>query len=185
MTPSQWDPALFEGTANPSSAPHDAKNYHFDRDMADQAIDWIRNAALGCAGQAVLRLLRAGTVHAPHHAPREWIEKFKGKFDQGWDKVREETLRDGRSGWASSRPNAQCSAPRRRIPAWDSLDRRPEESLYAHMMEVYAGCLAYTDNDIGRVVDAIEEQGELDNTLVIYIDGDNGASGEGQALQGR
>src|SRR5262249_45160245 len=117
------------------------------------------------------------TAHAPHHAPKEWIAKFKGKFDQGWDKVREETLaRQKQLGVVPA--DTQLTARPNELPAWDSLSV-DQKRLYARMAEVYAGALAHADHNIGRVVDAIRDLGELDNTLIIYIMGDNGCSGEG------
>src|SRR5262249_1649086 len=122
-----------------------------------------------------------GIAHAPHHAPKDWIAKFKGQFDQGWDKMREETLeRQKKLGVV---PAGTRLTPRpKEIPAWDSLSA-DQKKLYARMMEVYAGALAHCDYQIGRVIEAVAETGELDNTLVIYLMGDNGASAEG-TLQG-
>ena len=118
-----------------------------------------------------------GLTHAPHHAPTEWIAKFKGQFDQGWDKLREETLaRQIKLGVVP--PNTKLTPRPKEIPSWDSRSAE-EKKLFAHMMEVYAGCLAYVDYNIGRVLDAVEETGDMDNTLIIYEMGDNGASGEG------
>jgi arylsulfatase len=171
----QWEPALVENT-RPIAKPHGKKNYHFTSDIADQAIGWIRNQQ-SVAGKPFFVYFAPGACHAPHHAPREWIDKYKGKFDQGWDKVREETLeRQKKLGVvpASARltPRPDCLA------AWDSLSA-DQKRLYARMQEVFAGFLSHTDYEIGRVIDAIEELGQLDNTLVMYIVGDNGASAEG------
>jgi arylsulfatase A-like enzyme len=122
-----------------------------------------------------------GTAHAPHHAPKDWIAKFKGKFDQGWDKVREETFaRQKQMGLMPA--DAKLTPRPEELPAWDSLSA-DQKRLFARMAEVYAGALAHADYNIGRVVDAIDQLGELDNTLIIYIMGDNGCSGEG-TLQG-
>jgi len=122
-----------------------------------------------------------GTAHAPHHAPKEWIAKYKGQFDQGWDKVREETLaRQKKLGVVPV--NTDLSKRPDQIPAWDSLSA-DQKRLYAHMMEVYAGALSFADNQIGRLVDEVEQSGQRDNTLVFFIMGDNGASAEG-SLQG-
>ncbi len=177
---SQWNPALFEGT-KPIEPPHDAKNYFFDKDMADHCIDWIRMQHATAPGKPFLAYYATGTAHAPHHAPKEWIAKFKGKFDQGWDKVREETLaRQKRLGIIPA--NTKLTERPASIPAWDSLNA-DQKKVFAHMMEVYAAALSYADNQMGRILDTIEAQGELDNTLVIYIQGDNGASGEG-GMQG-
>ncbi|MSR62928.1 MAG: arylsulfatase [Planctomycetes bacterium] len=176
----QWHPAIFDGT-KPVEAPHDAKDYHFDADMADHAIGWIRQQNSLAPDKPFFAYYAPGLCHAPHHAPKEWIAKFKGQFDQGWDKVREETLaRQIAQGVVPA--GTKLSARPKEIPAWDSCSA-DQKKLYAHMMEVYAACLAYCDSNIGRVIQAIEETGELDNTLIIYEMGDNGASGEG-TLQG-
>ena len=176
----QWHPAIYDGT-NPVEAPHDSKDYHFDADMADHAIAWIRQQHSLAPDKPFLAYYTPGLCHAPHHAPKEWIAKFKGKFDQGWDKVREETLaRQIALGVVPA--GTELTTRPSEIPAWDSLTP-DQKRLYAHMMEVYAACLAYCDHNIGRVIQAVADTGELDNTLIIYIQGDNGASAEG-TLQG-
>jgi len=173
---SQWNPAITEGT-KPIEPPHDAKDYFFDKDMADKTIHWIRMQHATAPSKPFLAYYAPGTAHAPHHAPKEWIAKFKGKFDQGWDKVREETFaRQKAAGLIPA--NAKLTERSAGIPAWDSLNA-DQKKVFAHMMEVYCAALAHCDHQMGRVLDAIEAQGELDNTLVIYIQGDNGASGEG------
>jgi arylsulfatase len=175
----QWHPALFDGT-NPIEPPHDPK-YHLDADLADHAVAWIRQQHSLAPDKPFFAYYSPGLCHAPHHAPKEWIAKFKGQFDQGWDKLREETLT--RQIQQRVVPAGTKLTPRpKEIPSWDSRSA-DEKKLYAHMMEVYAGCLAYCDSNIGRVIQAVEETGDLDNTLIIYIMGDNGASGEG-TLQG-
>lgn len=172
----QWRPALFEGT-KPVEPPLNDKNYILDKDLADRAISWIRMQHSIIPDKPFLAYYMTGTAHAPHHAPKEWIDKFKGRFDQGWDKVREDTIRRQKEmgivpagARLTSRPEA--------IPAWDTLgpDRK---KLYARMMEVYAAALSHADFQIGRVIQAVEELGILDNTMIIYIQGDNGASAEG------
>jgi len=131
----------------------------------------------GCPRQAVLPLLRAGATHSPHHPKPEWIAGYNGRFDAGWDKVREETLaRQKQLGIAP--PATELTERSRGIPAWDSYNAEQRE-LFAYMMQVYAGYLSQADYNAGRVLDAIDRMGLLDNTLVIYIVGDNGASGEG------
>src|SRR5262249_13207713 len=122
-----------------------------------------------------------GTAHAPHHAPKEWIAKFKGKFDQGWDKVREEIFARQKALGVIP-PGTVLTPLPKEIPAWNSLSA-DQKRLYARMMEVYAAALPHADYQIGRVIDAIRQSGELDNTLVMFIQGDNGASAEG-TLQG-
>lgn len=173
---SQWNPAITEGT-KPIEPPHGAKDYFFDKDMADKAINWIRMQHATAPKKPFLVYYAPGTAHAPHHAPKEWIDKFKGKFDQGWDKVREETF--ARQKGAGLVPaDTKLSERSAGIPAWDSLNA-DQKKVYAHMMEVYCAALAHCDHQMGRVLEAIEAQGELDNTLVFYIQGDNGASSEG------
>jgi arylsulfatase len=172
----QWHPAIFEGT-KPIEPPHEAKDYFFEKDMADHAISWIRMQHAVAPDKPFLAYYAPGTAHAPHHAPKDWIAKFKGKFDQGWDKAREEIFaRQKAMGLIPANTTLTERAPG--IPAWDSLNA-DQKKVFAHMMEVYAAALAYCDDQMGRILDAIEAEGELDNTLVIYIQGDNGASGEG------
>jgi arylsulfatase len=175
----QWHPALFDGT-NPIEAPNDPK-YHFDADLADHAIAWIQQQNSLAPDKPFFAYYTPGLTHAPHHAPKEWIAKFKGKFDMGWDKLREETLaRQIQQGLV---PAGTKLTPRpEAIPSWESRSA-DEKKLYARMMEVYAASLAYVDHNIGRVIKAVEDTGELDNTLIVFIMGDNGASGEG-TLQG-
>ncbi len=178
----QWHSAIFENTRPVEAEEQLGPNpKHFDELMADHAINWIRTQNAMAPNKPFFAYYTTGTAHAPHHAPKDWIAKFKGQFDQGWDKVREETLeRQKKMGIA---PENTVLTPRpKEIPAWDSLTPA-QKKLYAHMMEVYAAALAHCDHEIGRVIDAVKETGELDNTLIIFIQGDNGASAEG-TLQG-
>jgi arylsulfatase A-like enzyme len=173
---SQWAPALFENI-KPIEPPHDQKDYFFDKDMADHAINRIRLLHAVAPDKPWLTYYAPGTAHAPHHAPKDWIAKFKGKFDMGWDKMREQTLAHQKAmGIVPQDTKLTERSPG--IPAWDSLDA-DQRRVYAHMMEVYAAALSYCDNQMGRILDTIEEMGQTDNTLVIYIQGDNGASAEG------
>src|SRR4051812_12430809 len=173
---SQWAPAIIENI-KPVEPPHNAKDYFFEKDMADKCIDRIRLLHSVAPNKPWLAYYAPGTAHAPHHAPKDWIARFKGKFDQGWDKQREETFaRQKQLGVVP--PGAQLTKRAPGIQAWDELDA-DHKKVYAHMMEVYAGALSYCDTQMGRVIDAIEDMGDLDNTLVIYIQGDNGASAEG------
>ena len=175
----QWHPALFENTL--PIEPPDEDDYHFDKDIANKAINWMRMQNGVAPDKPWLLYYAPGAAHAPHHAPKEWITKYKGKFDQGWDKVRAETLeRQKKLGVV---PQDATLTPRPdAIQAWDSLTDK-EKKVFARMMEVYAGYLSFSDHNIGRLLDAIEESGQLDNTLVIFLQGDNGASAEG-TLQG-
>jgi arylsulfatase A-like enzyme len=172
----QWSPAIFENI-RPIEPPHAAKDYFFDKDMADHCIDRIRLLHAIAPSKPWLVYYAPGTSHAPHHAPKDWIARFKGKFDQGWDKQREQTLaRQKELGLVPQ--DTKLTARSAGIGAWDELDA-DHKKVFAHMMEVYAASLSYCDNQMGRVLDAIEETGGLDDTLVIYIQGDNGASAEG------
>ena len=174
----QWAPALVENT-RPIEPPTDDPDYNFDEDMADRAINWIQMQHAVAPNKPFFCYYATGTAHAPHHAPKEWIAKFDGKFDQGWDKVREQTLaRQKELGVVPQSTKLTERSPG--IAAWDSLDNR-EKELYARMMEVYAGALTHADHQFGRIIDTIEKSGELDNTLIIYIQGDNGASAEGSS----
>ncbi|HVS40108.1 MAG TPA: arylsulfatase [Gemmataceae bacterium] len=173
---SQWAPALYVGI-QPVEPPHDDKEYFFEKDMADHAIARIHMLHAIAPDKPWLTYYAPGTAHAPHHAPKEWIAKFKGQFDMGWDKMREITLaRQKQLGVVPQ--DTQLTERSPGIPAWDSLDA-DHKKVYAHMMEVYAAALSYCDTQMGRILDAVEETGQLDNTLVIYIQGDNGASAEG------
>jgi arylsulfatase A-like enzyme len=149
--------------------------------MADHAIARIQILHAVAPDKPWVTYYAPGTAHAPHHAPKEWIAKYKGQFDMGWDKMREEILaRQKAMGIVP--PDTQLTPRPSAIPAWDSLDA-DHKRVYAHMMEVYAAALSYCDTQMGRILDAIDGMGETDNTLVIYIQGDNGASAEG-TLQG-
>ncbi|MDG0817668.1 arylsulfatase [Bdellovibrio svalbardensis] len=175
-----YAPALYSGTQ--PIEPH-LKNprYHIENDLADNAIRYIENHAAVAPDKPFFVYYATPSTHAPHHAPKEWIAKFKGKFDQGWDKVREETFaRQKKMGVIPA--DTQLTARPKEIPAWDSLNA-DQKKVYSRMMEVYAGALAHVDFQIGRVLNAVAEAGKSDNTIVIYIQGDNGASAEG-TMQG-
>ncbi|MBV9776119.1 MAG: arylsulfatase [Acetobacteraceae bacterium] len=176
----QWHPALYDNVT--PIQPHLGNpDYILDRDLADKAIAWMRMQHALAPNKPWLLHYATGTAHAPHHAPKDWIAKYKGQFDQGWDKVREETLaRQIKLGVVP--PGTQLTKRPEEIPAWDSLTA-DQKRLFARMMEVYAGALSHADYNIGRLLDAVEQSGQMDNTLVIFIMGDNGASAEG-TLQG-
>ena len=176
----QWHPALYENTI-PIEPYLGKPDYILDRDLADQAIKTMRMQHALAPQKPWFVYYATGTAHAPHHAPKEWIAKYKGQFDQGWDKVREETLaRQIKLGVVPA--GTDLSRRPEQIPAWDSLSA-DQKRLYARMMEVYAGALSYADNQIGRLLDEVEQSGQRDNTLIFFIMGDNGASAEG-SLQG-
>ena len=177
---SQWRPAAFEGT-KPIEPYLGNPDYNFDYDLADQAIHWVRNQKAVAPDRPFFLYYAPGATHSPHHPKKEWIAKYKGQFDQGWDRVREETLaRQKKLGLVPA--NTQLTKRHQEIQAWDSLNAE-QKQLFAYMMEVYAGYLSQTDYNVGRVLETIQQLGQLDNTLVIYIVGDNGASGEGM-MQG-
>lgn len=171
----QWAPAIYDGVTR-VEPPHDP-HYHFTTDMTNQAISWVQFQQALTPDKPFYIYFATGATHAPHHAPKEWIEKYKGKFDQGWDKVREETL--ARQIEMGVVPAGTKLTPRpAEIPAWDSLTP-DQKRLFARQMETFAGFGEHTDYEIGRLVKALEDMGELDNTLIVYIAGDNGSSAEG------
>jgi arylsulfatase A-like enzyme len=173
----QWYPALYEGTKPIEPAKTPEEGYHLTEDMADRAITWAREQKSLAPHKPFFMYFAPGATHAPHHVPKEWIEKYKGKFDQGWDKLREETFeRQKKLGVIPA--DAELTPRPEEIPAWDDT---PEEMRYvlARQMEVYAAFLEHTDHHTGRLLDALEEMEVLDDTLVYYVVGDNGASGEG------
>jgi arylsulfatase len=170
----QFHPSLVENR-NPVRPP-DQPGYILDRDLADHLVHWLQVQHAVRPDHPFFAYLAPGSTHAPHMAPKAWIEKFKGKFDGGWDKLREETFQ--RQKAMGVIPKDAVLTPRPAgLAAWDSLT--PErQRIYARMMEVAAGQLAYVDDQIGRVIEDLRQSGELDNTMVIYVQGDNGASDE-------
>src|SRR5882724_6770494 len=173
----QFYPELYVGTTpiEPERTPEDG--YHLTEDLAEKAIGYIRQQKSIAPDKPFFVYFAPGATHAPHHVPKDWIAKYKGKFDQGWDKVREETL--ARQIKLGVVPVGTKLAPKpEAIKDWAKLT--PEEKkLFARQMEVFAGFGEYADAEIGRLIDAVKETGQLDNTLVFYIVGDNGTSAEG------
>jgi arylsulfatase len=171
----QWAPLIYDGM-NQVEPPKDP-NYHFMSDMTNQAIRWVQYQKSLTPDKPFFIYFAPGATHAPHHVPKSWVDKYQGKFDQGWDKLREETLaRQKRLGVV---PADTVLAPKPTdIKDWAALTA-DEKKLFARQMEVFAGFGEYTDTEIGRLIQAIADGGQLDNTLVIYIVGDNGASAEG------
>ena len=171
----QWAPTIYDGMV-PAKVPNDP-NYHFLNDMTNQAISWTRSVKSLTPDKPFVVYFAPGATHAPHHVPKEWIEKYQGKFDQGWDKLRQETLR--RQIELGVVPRGTKLAPKpEAIKNWDDLSP-DERKLFARQMEVFAAYGEFADHEVGRLVAAIENQGQLANTLVFYIVGDNGASAEG------
>jgi arylsulfatase A-like enzyme len=172
----QYAPLVYDGTAQ-VELPEDP-NYHFTTDMTNQAVSWVRFQKALSPNKPFFIYYAPGAAHAPHHVPAVWRDKYKGKFDQGWDKVREETLeRQKKLGIVPA--NTRLAPKPKDIKDWDNLSA-DEKKLFARQMETYAGFAEHTDNEVGRLYNAIEDLGQADNTLFIYIVGDNGASAEGQ-----
>lgn len=171
----QWAPFIYDGI-KPVELPKDP-NYHFMTDMTDQAVSWIKYQKALTPDKPFFTYFAPGAVHAPHHVPKEWIARWQGKFDQGWDKLREEIL--ARQIARGVVPAGTQLAPKpEAIPAWDSLSA-DEKRLYIRQMEVFAAFVEMTDHEVGRLIKAIEDTGQLDNTLVLFVYGDNGTSAEG------
>ena len=171
----QWDPVIFDGVTKVHKK--DDPDYHFTTDMTNEAIEWIKFQKAMTPDKPFMVYYAPGAVHAPHHAPKEWIEKYKGKFDDGWQKLREETFaRQKEMGIIPQ--NTKLAPMPSDIKDWESLSDN-EKKLFALQMETFAGFMDHTDNEIGRMVEAIEEVGVMDNTLFIYVMGDNGSSAEG------
>jgi arylsulfatase len=171
----QWAPFLYDGTAV-VELPNDP-NYHFMTDMTEKARAWIKYQKALTPDRPAFVYFAPGATHAPHHVPRAWIDRWKGRFDQGWDRVREETL--ARQIALGVVPRGTKLAPKPpAIRDWDTLSA-DEKRLFARQAEVFAAFVEFTDHEIGRMLEAFKEVGEADNTLVFYIAGDNGTSGEG------
>ena len=155
----------------------DGNLYYFPDDITDKAVEWLHAVRAHDAHKPWFMYYSTGATHAPHHVAKEWADKYKGQFDDGWDKYRERTLeRQKKLGIVP--PDTQLAPRPDPYPAWDTLNDA-EKKLYARQMEVFAGFSENADWNVGRLLDSIEEMGEHDNTLVIYIWGDNGASMEG------
>src|SRR5246500_4334662 len=173
----QWYPSLFEGTSpvEPKKTPEEG--YNLVDDMTEKALAWIGQQKALTPDKPFFIYFAPGATHAPHHVPKEWADKYKGKFDGGWDKLREETFaRQKKMGVIPS--DCKLTARPKEIPAWDDMPEALKPVL-RRQAEVYAGFMEYTDYHVGRLFDTIEKLGILDNTLIFYIIGDNGASAEG------
>jgi Arylsulfatase A and related enzymes len=173
----QWYPSLYEGTTPVEVEKPPEEGYHFMEDMTDKAIAWIGQQKALIPDKPFFVYFAPGAAHAPHHVPKEWADKYKGKFDGGWDKLREETFaRQKKLGVIPA--DSELTDRHKEIPAWDEM---PEElkPVLRRQMEVYAGFLEYADHHVGRLIDHLETLHLLDDTLVYYIVGDNGASAEG------
>ena len=173
----QWYPTLYEGTTpvEPKKTPEEG--YHLMEDMTDKAVAWIGQQKALAPDKPFFLYFAPGATHAPHHVPKEWADKYKGKFDAGWDKLREETI--ARQKTLRVIP-ADCdlTARHKEIPAWDDMPEALKPVL-RRQMEVYAGFMEYTDHHVGRLFETLGKLNILDDTLIYYIIGDNGASAEG------
>jgi arylsulfatase A-like enzyme len=173
----QYYPALYEGTTpvEPDRSPDEG--YHLMGDMTDKAIRWMRQQKSLMADKPFFAYFAPGATHAPHHVPQEWCDKYAGRFDDGWDSLREQIIARQKEVGVVPQDATLTDRPAE-IPSWDEM---PDElkPVLRRQMEVYAGFLEFTDHHIGRLLDAVEDLGVLDNTLVYYIIGDNGASAEG------
>ena len=171
----QWAPYIYDGV-HPVELPDDP-DYHFLTDMTDQAVAWIRYQKALTPDRPFFIYFAPGATHAPHHVPKEWIARWEGKFDQGWDALRDEIL--ARQIAAGIVPEGTTLAPKpRAIPDWDTLSA-DEKRLFTHQAEVFAAYVEMTDHEISRVVEAVAATGQLDNTLIFLVYGDNGTSAEG------
>jgi arylsulfatase A-like enzyme len=173
----QWYPAIYEGTTpiEPEKTPEQL--YHFTEDMTNKAIKWVRQQKALMGDKPFFMYFAPGACHAPHHVPIEWADKYKGKFDHGWDKLREEIFeRQKKLGVIPA--DAELTKRHDEIPAWDAMPKELKPIL-AREMEVYAGFLEHTDHHIGRLIDTLKDLEVLDDTLIYYVIGDNGASAEG------
>jgi arylsulfatase len=173
----QWYPSLYEGTTPVEVKKTPEEGYHLMEDMTDKAINWIGQQKALMPDKPFFVYFAPGATHAPHHVPKEWADKYKGKFDQGWDKLREETFaRQKKLGVIPQ--DCQLTQRHKEIPAWDEMPAALKPVLI-RQMEIYAGFLEYADHHVGRLVDSLKMLNLLDDTLVFYITGDNGASAEG------
>jgi arylsulfatase len=173
----QFYPTLYRNTVAVPQPRGPEEGYHFTEDMTDEAIAWTRNVRAADPAKPWFVYFSTGAVHAPHHVPKDWREKFRGQFDHGWDEQRVRThARQLAMGVIPA--GTKLTARPEGIPAWDSLPAA-NRTVYTRLMENYAAYMAHTDHHVGRLIDSLAESGELDNTLVLYVVGDNGASPEG------
>ena len=171
----QWNPTIYDGLTRVPT-PH-YEGYNFMTDMTDQSIAWMKFQKALTPDKPFFMYFAPGATHAPHHVPKEWIAKYKGKFDAGWDKLREQTLARQIELGVVPKGTKLAKKPEA-IKDWDKLSA-DEKKLFARQMEVFAAFGEYADHEIGRLFDAIKETGQFDNTLIFYILGDNGTSAEG------
>jgi arylsulfatase A-like enzyme len=171
----QWYPLIYDGVTRVT--PPKMEEYHFTTDMTNQAIGYVRAQQSMTPDKPFFVYYATGAVHAPHHVPKKWADKYKGQFNKGWDEIREESIARQKEMGIIPKDTKLGDKPED-IKDWDALSA-DEKRLFARQAEVFAGFLEQTDHEIGRLVSAIEDIGEMDNTLFIYIAGDNGTSAEG------
>ncbi|MEI2726180.1 MAG: arylsulfatase [Verrucomicrobiota bacterium] len=173
---SQWEPRLVENTTA-IEPPHDPR-YHLTEDMAEQGITWLKKHRAFAPDKPFFMYWAPGGVHGPHHVTAPWADKYTGKFDQGWDKLREETFaRQKALGWIPA--NTELTPRDKTMPAWADIPEL-ERAFQTRLMELYAGFCEHTDAQVGKLVDFLDQTGQRDNTIIFYIWGDNGSSAEGQ-----
>ncbi|MCA9143701.1 MAG: arylsulfatase [Planctomycetaceae bacterium] len=173
----QWSPAVYDGVTPVDDPTKGDPNYHFMNDMTTQAINWIRAQQSLTPDKPFFTYFVPGATHAPHHVPKSYIEKQKGKFDAGWDVIRNQIFENQKRLGVIPATTKLADKPKD-IKDWANLTAE-EQKLFAHQAEVFAAYLEMTDTEIGRLVKAIEDLGELDNTLIFFLAGDNGTSAEG------
>jgi arylsulfatase A-like enzyme len=172
---SQYEPTLTRNTSPVTE--HLPKGYHLTDDIAQDAITWLREQKAYAPDKPFFMYWAPGASHGPHQVMKEWADKYKGKFDDGWDKYRERVFANAKAkGWIPQ--NAQLTPRPESMASWDSIPEK-EKPFQRRLMEVFAGFTEHADYNAGRVIDEIERQGKLDNTLIFYIWGDNGSSAEG------
>ncbi len=173
---SQWEPRLVENL-NPTEPPHDEK-YHLSEDMAEKAITWMRRHRAFSPDKPFFMYWAPGAAHGPHHVFKEWADKYKGKFDDGWDALRERTFQRQKAlGWIPA--DTKLTPRADSMAAWDGI-AESERAFQRRLMEVFAGFVEHVDAQAGKVIDELERLGIRDNTIVLYVFGDNGSSAEGQ-----
>ena len=173
---SQWEPRLVENT-KPIEPPHD-ENYHLTEDMADKGITWLKKHRAFAPDKPFFMYWAPGGVHGPHHVAAEWADRYKGKFYQGWDQLREEIFaRQKQLGWIPA--ETELTPRDKTMAAWSDIPES-ERAFQTRLMELYAGFCEHTDAQVGKLVDYLDETGQRENTIVLYLWGDNGCSAEGQ-----